>query len=72
MMKPEPLCLTLARDPKVDNETAFTICRLIDSVGWSIRDEWDWNWLEKKRKNYRKLIDLNLLKDAWEKLLQKD
>src|SRR5262245_32494242 len=72
MTKPEPLCLTLARDPKLDNETAFAICRMIDYVGSSIRDDWDWDWLEKKRKNYRKLIDLDLLKDAWDELFQKD
>jgi hypothetical protein len=72
MTKPEPLCLTLARDPKLDNETAFTICRMIEYVGSSIRDDWDWDWLRKKRKNYRKLIDLDLLKDAWDELFQKD
>jgi Leucine-rich repeat (LRR) protein len=72
MTKPEPLCLTLARDAKLDNETAFTICRMIEYVGSSIRDDWDWDWLRKKRKNYRKLIDLELLKDAWDELFQKD
>ena len=72
MTKPEPLCFTLARDPKLDDEIAFTICRLIDYVGSSIREDWDWDWLEKKRKNYRKLIDLDLLKDAWNELFQKD
>jgi Leucine-rich repeat (LRR) protein len=72
MTKPEPLCLTLARDPKLENETAYTICQMIDSVGSSIRDDWDWDWLQKKRKNYRKLIDLDLLKDAWDELYQKD
>jgi Leucine-rich repeat (LRR) protein len=72
MTKPEPLCLTLARDPKLDNETAYTICQMIDSVGSSVREDWDWDWLQKKRKNYRKLLDLDLLKDAWDELFQKD
>ena len=72
MTNSEPVCLKFARNPKLDNETAFTICRLIDYVGSSIREDWDWDWLQKKRKNYRKLIDLDLLKDAWNELFKRD
>jgi hypothetical protein len=72
MTNPAPNFLTLARDPQLDQETAFTICRLIDRVGWDLKEDWDWNWLEKKRKNYRKLIDPSLLEQAWEKLFHLD
>ena len=55
--EPEPLILQLARKSDLDQETAYTICRLINVVGWSLTDDWDWNWLNKKRRNYRSLID---------------
>jgi hypothetical protein len=72
MKTAEPSFLTLARKPDLDQETAFTICRMINSVGWELVEDWDWNWLEKKRKNYRSLIKHELLEGAWKLLFEKD
>lgn len=72
MKTAEPSFLTLARKRDLDQETAFTICRMINSVGWELVEEWDWNWLEKKRRNYRPLIKHELLEGAWKLLLEKE
>ncbi|MDB6112032.1 MAG: Internalin-A [Pedosphaera sp.] len=64
--------VTLARNPELDQETAFTICRLINCVGWSLKDDWDWNWLRGEQKDHRSLIDIPLLKKAWKPLAEKD
>jgi internalin A len=64
--------VSLARRKDLDQETAFTICRLIDQVGWQIVENWNWNWLEGKRKDYRSLIKIPLLKKAWELLVEKE
>jgi hypothetical protein len=72
MKTSEPPFLTLARKRDLDEETAFTICRMIDSVGWELVEDWDWNWLEKKRKNYRSLVKHELLEGAWKLLFEKD
>jgi hypothetical protein len=62
----------LAQMPDLDNATAYTICRLIDSVGWAIKEDWDWNWLEKIKGGYRFQIDPSLVAPAWQLLSQKD
>jgi hypothetical protein len=72
MSTAEPSFLTLARKRDLDQETAFTICRMINSVGWELVEDWDWNWLKKKRKNYRSLIKHELLEGAWKLLFEKD
>jgi hypothetical protein len=64
--------LELAAKTDLDQETAFTICRLIDNVGCFLKEDWDWHWLDKKRKNYRRLIDIPFLKRAWELLAEKE
>jgi Leucine-rich repeat (LRR) protein len=64
--------LGLARRKDLDQETAFTICRLIDEVGWEVVEDWDWNWLEGKRKDYRSLIKIPVLEKAWKLLLKKE
>jgi|SRR5688572_12807188 len=56
----------------IDESTAYTICRLIAQVGWKLRDDWDWQWVEKISGNYRSHIDPSLWSDAWKLLLQKD
>ncbi|MBI3851581.1 MAG: leucine-rich repeat domain-containing protein [Verrucomicrobia bacterium] len=45
---------------------------MIDSVGWQLKEDWDWHWLEGKRKNYRSLIDPAMLDAAWKLLVEKD
>lgn len=62
----------LARRPDLDQETAFTICQLIDNVGSQVKEDWDWDWLEGERDDYRSLIEIPLLKKAWRLLLEKD
>ena len=67
-----PDILRLARRKDLDQETAFTICRLIDRVGWEIVEDWDWNWLEGKHKDYRSLIKIPVLQKAWKSLRKKE
>jgi hypothetical protein len=67
-----PSFLTLARKPDLDQEMAFTICRMISSVGWDFVEDWDWNWLEKANGDYRALINHRWLDGAWERLAEKD
>jgi hypothetical protein len=64
--------LSLAKRKDLDQETAFTICQLIDQVGWQIVENWDWNWLEGKRKDYRSLIKSSVLEKAWKLLVEKE
>ncbi len=64
--------LKLARCKDLDQETAFTICKLIDRVGWEIVADWDWDWLQGKRKDYRSLIKVSVLEKAWKLLLKKE
>ncbi|MEO6036429.1 MAG: leucine-rich repeat domain-containing protein [Verrucomicrobiota bacterium] len=45
---------------------------MIDSVGWDIVEDWDWEWLKKKRKNYRVLIVPEWLEGVWNLLCKKD
>lgn len=68
----QPSFLRLARQADLDDETAYTICQMIDTVGWQIKEKWDWNWLKKRRRNYRSLIDKSLVSAAWNLLVQKD
>ncbi len=72
MRESEPAIVSLARNPDLDQETAFTICQLIDCVGWSLKDDWDWDWLKGKGKDYRSLIKIPLLKKAWQKLIEQE
>src|SRR2546426_373530 len=72
MEREQPPFLTLARKPDLDQETAFTICRMIDSVGHDLVEDWDWDWLEKQHKNYRSKIDPAILEPAWKLLLAKE
>lgn len=72
MKTSEPSFLTLARDPDLDQETAFTICRMINSVGWDFGENWDWNWLENNNGDYRALINPRWLNEAWKRLAEKD
>jgi hypothetical protein len=68
----QPSFLRLARKPNLDNETAYTICRLIDAVGWEIKGKnWNWDWLNGKRGRYRSLIDTSIVESAWRLLGQK-
>src|SRR4051794_11335376 len=68
----QPNFLRLARQADLDEETAYTICQMIDMVGYSIKEKWDWDWLKKKRRKYRSLIDPSLVSAAWDALVQKD
>lgn len=72
MAQKELSFLALARKPDLDQETAFTICRMIDWVGSQLKDDWDWDWLRKRRKHYHELNDPSLLKEAWARLLEQD
>ena len=68
----QPSFLRLARQADLDEETAYTICQMIDVVGSRIKENWDWDWLKKRRPNYRSLIDRSLASAAWDALVQKD
>src|SRR5579862_1870162 len=57
---------------KLDEETAYAICRLIGCVGYQIKEKWDWEWLEKKRGSYRSLLNPSLMNAAWDILAGKD
>jgi Leucine-rich repeat (LRR) protein len=70
-MTTESSFLSLGRKPDLDQETAFTICRMIESVGWEIAEDWDWDWLKEERKDYRALLKPAWLKKAWELLSEK-
>jgi hypothetical protein len=54
-----------ALNPNLDEAGAYTVCRLIDTVGCLIRDNWDWNWLDRGRKEFKSLIEPLLVRDAW-------
>lgn len=68
----EPSFLALATKPDLDQETAFTICRMISSVGCNFVEEWDWDWLKRANGDYRSLINPAWLDDAWKLLAEKD
>ncbi len=69
---PEPLVVQLARDPNLDQETAFTICQLIDAVGTEVTEDWDYDWLDGENPDYRALIKLPLLRQCWKLLAAKE
>jgi hypothetical protein len=54
-----------ALNPNLDEAGAYTVCRLIDTVGCFIRDDWDWDWLDRRRKEFKSLIEPGLVRDAW-------
>ena len=64
--------LSLAQKADLDEETAYAVCRMIDVVGYAVKDNWDWNWLEGRKKSYRSLIDRSLIARAWRLLAQKE
>src|SRR5262245_25754462 len=64
--------LTLARQSDLDQETAFTICQMIDMVGYDLVDKWDWDWLKGDNLDYCALIKRPILDKAWKKLFAKD
>jgi internalin A len=68
---PEPSFFSLARKPDLDQETAFTICRMINTIGYDFVENWDWNWLDGKRRNYRSVINKSWVKPAWDRLFGK-
>src|SRR5689334_11817858 len=72
--KTESVFLTLARRRDLDNETAYTVCRMIDSVGHDVVDDWDWDWLDDENPNadFRAKIDPSILEKVWKKLVKKD
>ena len=64
--------LSLACKADLDQETAYAVCKLIDRVGWEMSEDWDWNWLDKRRKDYRPLIQTFSLERVWDLLHRKD
>src|SRR5687767_10424860 len=56
----------------INEDTRYTICRMIDAVGFKIREDWDWNWLEEISGEHCPEIDELLWRDAWKALLQED
>src|SRR4029079_13610183 len=70
--EPDPPIVAMAQNPNLDQETAFTICQLIDHVSYDIVDDWDWDFLKGATDDYRKLIDIRLLRKAWKVLVKKD
>src|SRR5688500_7017671 len=56
----------------IDEGTRYTICRMIGAVGYKIREDWDWNWLEEISGESCPEIDELLWRDAWKALLQED
>ncbi len=64
--------LRLALKPDLYEETAYTICQLIDAVGWEIEGHnWDREWFKEKRGDYRSLINRSLAVSAWRLLAEK-
>ena len=50
MKTEQPSFLRLALKADLDEETAYTICRLIDTLGWEIKGtNLDSDWLKEKR-----------------------
>ncbi len=69
----QPSFLRLALKPDLDEETAYTICRLINAVGWEIKGmNWDWEWFKEKHGNYRSLINRSLARSAWRLLADRE
>jgi hypothetical protein len=75
-MKTElPSFLRLALKADLDQERAYTICRLIDAVGWEIRGgDWDWDWLQQTKGDYRRLIqrERSIVEPAWRSLAEEE
>jgi len=71
-MAQKPPFIAFAKNPNLDQETAYTICRMVDSVGWSLVEKWDWNWLDKAGEDYRSSIDPALIEGAWKLLFEKE
>jgi Leucine-rich repeat (LRR) protein len=67
-----PTLWNYARVGELDEETLYTICRLIDRVGYQIKADWDWDWLKKRRRSYRSLLNRSLMNAAWKVLATKD
>ena len=73
MITDQPSFLRLALKADLDEETAYTICRLIDLVGWEIEGHnWDWEWFKEKHGDYRSLISRSLAVSAWRLLADKE
>jgi hypothetical protein len=49
---------------KSNEDFAYTLCQLINAVGYKIKDGWDWNWLEKLKGRYADAINPSLLSTA--------
>lgn len=62
----------MAKNPNLDQETAYTICKMIDCVGWDLVEDWDWNWLGDIKEDYRPLIKHSLLSKTWKALQAKE
>jgi len=71
MKDDEPAFLGFACQGNLDEEAAYTICRMIETVAWQIRADWDWDSLTPGKRNYGSLINISLLKVAWRLLAQK-
>src|SRR2546423_8288918 len=70
-----PTFLRLALKADLDQEKAYTICRLMDAVGWEIRGgDWDWDWLQQTKGDYRRLIqrERSIVEPAWRMLAEKE
>ena len=57
-----------ALNPDLDEAGAYTVCRLIDFVGCSIREDWDWDWLDRESGPFKPLLEPRLVEDAWAEL----
>jgi len=69
----QPSFLRLALQPDLDEETAYTICQLIDAVGYEIKGmNWGWEWSKEKRGDFRSLIARSLARSAWHLLAEKE
>src|SRR5687767_5492255 len=69
----EPNFLRLALKADLDEETAYTICRLIDMVKWEIKGkDLAWDWLKERHGGYRSLISRSLAVSAWCLLVDKE
>lgn len=68
----KPALWNYAAVKNLDEETIYTLCRIIDRVGYEIKTNWDWEWLEKGKNNYRTLLNRSLMNAAWQLLTEKD
>lgn len=69
MKAAEPEFLRLVYEKEIDEDTAYTMCHLINFVGNDIEGfDWDWDWYTETRGEFRNLLKRSLVVKAWKQL----